>query len=143
MDWFDKAQQLGREMLDHRGIRMFGRNTVASTAAFLLDLLILWCLVELVGFPRISAAVISFLIPMALFYVLERVWVFPGSERGLASGFVYFMFNIGIGFLVMLAIFWALLQFTGIHYLIARVIASAVSGIVIFFLNGIFNFKEL
>jgi putative flippase GtrA len=143
LNWLDKAKQLGGEIIDHRWARMFGRNTVASTGAFLLDLAILWCLVELAGLPRLPAAVLAFMIPMALFYILERVWVFPDSDRGVASGFVYFMVNIGIGFLVMLAIFWGLLQFTSLHYLLARVIASAISGVVIFLLNGIFNFKEL
>jgi putative flippase GtrA len=122
---------------------MFGKNTVASTLAFLLDLAILWGLVELVGFSRVPAAIVAFAVPMVLFYILEREWVFPGTKRGVASGFVYFMINIGIGFLVMLAVFWGLLLVTDLHYLIARVAASVVSGIVIFILNGVFNFKQL
>lgn len=122
---------------------MFGKNTVASTIAFVLDLAILWCLVELAGFPRVPAAVIAFIVPMVVFYFLEREWVFPGTQRGVASGFVYFALNVGIGFVVMLAIYWSLLLFTDIHYLIARVAASVVSGIVIFLLNGFFNFKQL
>ena len=122
---------------------MFGRNTVASTIAFLLDLAILWCLVEIVEFHRVPAAVVAFIIPMIIFYVIEREWVFPDTKRGVAIGFVYFAVNIGIGFVVMLAVFWALLLVTDLHYLIARVAASVVSGIVIFLLNGIFNFKQL
>ncbi len=122
---------------------MFGRNTVASTIAFLLDLLILWGLVELLAVPHVLAAVVAFLVPMVVFYLLSRWWVFPGTNRGVASGFVYFMGNVGIGFVVMLAVFWALLQFTELFYLIARVAASIVSGIVIFLLNGFLNFKQL
>lgn len=122
---------------------MFGRNTVVSTGAFLLDLLILWGLVEIAGFPRVPAAVLAFFVPMSIFYILERIWVFPGTDRGVAKGFVYFMVNIGIGFVVMLGVFWALLLLTDLHYLIARVAASVVSGIVVFFLNGIYNFEEL
>ncbi len=139
----EKAKELGDEIVHSRRARMFGKNTVASTIAFLLDLAILWSLVELVGLPRVPSAIIAFILPMVVFYVLERQWVFPDSNRGVASGFVYFMFNIGIGFVVMLGIFWALLTFSGIHYLVARVLASIVSGIVIFLLNGVFNFKQL
>lgn len=135
--------ELGEDVAGNRKVRMFGRNTVASTAAFLLDLLILWLLVDFAGFPRVPAAIVAFLVPMILFYILEREWVFPGTSRGVAKGFAYFMVNIGIGFLVMLGTFWALLLLTDLHYLIARVAASAVSGIVVFFLNGIFNFEEL
>jgi putative flippase GtrA len=139
----DKAKEVGAEVTSSRGLRMFGKNTVASTIAFALDLAILWGLVELAGLPRVASAVIAFIIPMVVFYVLERNWVFPDSDRGMTSGFFYFMVNIGIGFLVMLAVFWALLHFTPMHYLVARVLASMVSGIVIFLLNGVFNFKQL
>lgn len=121
----------------------FGRNTVASTISFVLDLAILWCLVELLAFPRVPAAVVAFLVPMVVFYFLSREWVFPETHRGVASGFVYFALNVGIGFVVMLATFWSLLEWTQIHYLLARVIASMISGIVIFLLNGFFNFKQL
>lgn len=122
---------------------MFGRNTIASTIAFTLDLAILFALVELLAFPRFGAAILAFLVPMILFYVLSREWVFPGTDRGVASGLVYFMVNIGIGFLVMLAVYWALLHFIELHYLLARIAGSVASGIVAFLLNGIFNFEEL
>lgn len=122
---------------------MFGRNTVASTIAFALDLAILWGLVELAGFPRVPAAVVAFLIPMVVFYVLERQWVFAGTERGVAAGFVFFAVNVGIGFAVMLAVYWSLLLVTDIHYLIARVAASVANGVVMFVLNGVLNFKQL
>lgn len=122
---------------------MFGRNTVASIIAFLLDLAILWSLVELAGIPHVIAAVAAFILPMILFYFLERQWVFPCTNRKVASGFLYFMVNVGIGFAAMLATFWALLEFTPLHYLLARILASVVNGIVIFVLNGVFNFKQL
>ena len=43
----------------------------------------------------------------------------------------------------MLGVFWALLEFTELHYLVARVAASVVYGLLLFALNGRFNFKEL
>ena len=133
----------GEAVVENRVVRMFGRNTVASTIAFALDLAILWCLVELLDFPRVPAAVVAFLIPMVVFYVLERQWVFAGTKRGVAAGFVLFAVNVGIGFAVMLAIYWSLLLFTDIHYLVARIAGSVVNGIVMFVLNGLFNFKKL
>ena len=122
---------------------MFGRNTVASTISFVLDLAILAALVELAGVPHVVAAAIAFIIPLIVFYFLQREWVFPGTDRGMASGFVYFLINMGIGFAAMLAVFWTLLELTDLHYLIARVLASVVYGIVVFVLNGVFNFKQL
>lgn len=139
----EKAKEAGANVVESKEAKMFGRNTVASIITFSLDLAILWVLVELAGFPHVPAAVLSFAVPMVLFYILQRTWVFPQTERGVASGFLYFMINVGIGFAAMLATFWALLEFTPIHYLIARILASVVNGIVIFVLNGVFNFKQL
>jgi putative flippase GtrA len=132
-----------KEGAKSRGLRMFGRNTVASTIAFGLDLLILWCLVELLELAHIPAGIIDFLVPLTVFYILSREWVFPGTRRGVAKGYLYFLINVGLGFVVMLAVFWALLHFAGLFYLVARVLASVVSGILVFFLNGILNFKQL
>jgi putative flippase GtrA len=133
----------GKEIAGSRQARMFGRNTVASTISFLLDLAILAALVELAGVPHVVAASIAFIIPLIVFYFLQREWVFPGTHRGVASGFVYFLINMGIGFAAMLAVFWTLLEVTELHYLVARVLASVVYGIVVFVLNGVFNFKQL
>ena len=140
---FERVKDAGEDIAQSRGVRMFGRNTVASTLAFALDLMILWSLVELLETPRVPAAIIAFILPITLFYVLSREWVFPGTRRGVAAGYVFFLFNIAIGFVVMLAVFVALIHLTEAHYLVARVAGSIVSGIVIFFLNGIFNFKQL
>jgi putative flippase GtrA len=142
-DTFHKVKNAIEDLARSRGARMFGRNTVASTIAFALDLLILWGMVELLEVPRVIAAVIAFFIPMTLFYYLEREWVFPETQRGVAAGYAYFMVNIGIGFVVMLAVYWGLLLWTDMHYLLARIAGSIVSGIVAFLLNGFFNFKQL
>lgn len=124
-------------------MRMFGRNTIASTITFLLDLAILWALVELASMPRVTAAAIAFLLPLIIFYYLQRGWVFAGNEQGRLRGFAFFSMNVGIGYIAMLAVFWALVEFTTIHYLIARLLASVVYGLLLFGLNGRFNFKQL
>lgn len=124
-------------------MRMFGRNTVASAFTFMLDLAILWALVELASVPRVAAAAIAFFIPLVIFYFLQREWVFAGTDRGVSEGLTYFSINVAIGFGAMLVVFWALLEFTELHYLIARLAASVVYGLLLFGLNGRFNFKQL
>ncbi|HUG46725.1 MAG TPA: GtrA family protein [Sphingomicrobium sp.] len=123
--------------------KMLGRNTIASIFSFLLDLAILVSLVEFAGFPRVPAAAVAFVIPMITFYFLQREWVFPDTSRGVASGFVYFVIIMGIGFVSMLAVFWTLLEVTSLHYVLARILASFVYGIIVFVLNGMLNFKQL
>lgn len=126
-----------------RGGRLFVRNTLASTLTFGIDIALLWFLVERAGAERIVAAAFAFLVAISLHYLLARIWVFRGSGRGLASGYVYFLTNAGIGLIVTLGLFWLLLELTPLHYLISRGISSVAAGIVVFFLNAIFNFKQL
>lgn len=122
---------------------MFARNTVASFFTFGVDVALLWALVEHAGVTYIPAATVSFLVAITVHYVLSRTWVFRGTERGVARGYVYFLLNAGIGLTITLAAFAALLQFTELFYLIARALASVAAGVVVFFLNAVFNFKQL
>lgn len=139
----ENLKEAGKEAVESRPARMLARNTVASIGTFLLDLAILATLVELVGLAHVPAATVAFLIPLVVFYFLQREWVFPGTDRGMASGFVYFLINMGVGFVAMIGVFWTLLEVTDLHYIIARVLASVVYGLVVFVLNGVFNFKQL
>ena len=126
-----------------RAARLFGRNTVASFFAFGIDVALLWLAVEWGGAPYLPAAAIAFLIAMSIHYVLSRIWVFRGSERGMAKGYVYFLINAGIGLVVTTGAFALLMEAAGLHYLIARILASVAAGILVFFLNAVFNFKAL
>ena len=123
--------------------RLFGRNTVASFFAFGIDVALLWLAVELASAPYIPAAAVAFLVAMSIHYVLSRIWVFRGSERGMAKGYVYFLMNAGVGLVVTIGVFALLMEVAGLHYLIARVLASVAAGILVFFLNAVFNFKAL
>lgn len=131
------------EIAEDRRVRMFGRNTIASAITLLLNLAILWVLVEFASVPRIPAAAAAFVLPLIAFYFLQREWVFPDTDRRPAKGFAYFLINVGIGFAAMLSVFWALTELAQIHYLVARVAASGVYGLLLFLLNGRFNFGEL
>lgn len=142
---FDKraSARPGKASLARRGARLFGRNTVASVAAFALDMALLALLVELAGLAYMPAAALAFVLAMSAQYVVSRAWVFRGSDRGLAAGYLYFLVNTAIGLVVTLALFWLMLELAGIHYLPARAAASLVAGLVVFFLNAVFNFKQL
>ena len=135
--------EVGTRVAESRSAKLFGRNTVASFFAFGIDIALLWILVETVGLVYLPAAAIAFLVAMSVHYVVSRIWVFKASERGMATGYFYFLVNAGIGLVVTLAAFWALMNLLDLHYLLARVVASIVAGILVFFLNAVFNFKAI
>jgi putative flippase GtrA len=133
----------GTKMAESRSARLFGRNTVASFFAFGIDIALLWTLVEFAGLTYLPAAAFAFLFAMSIHYILSRIWVFKQSQRGLATGYLYFLINAGIGLVVTLGVFWALINILDVQYLIARVIASIIAGLLVFFLNAVFNFKAI
>ena len=125
------------------GTKLFVRNAVASIVAFAFDLALLWLLVQEVHVNDLIAVSVAFLLAMTLHYALSRIWVFRGTERGVASGYAYFFINAVIGLTLTLALFAVMTRLTGLHFLASRALASVVAGIVVFFLNAIFNFRQL
>lgn len=122
---------------------MLGRNTVVSTAVFLLDMVLLWALVQLGGMDKIVAAAIGFVVANTLHYMLGRSWIFAGTERGMAEGYVYFLINAAVGMAITLGMYAAFLAWTPINYLVARVIVSVFAGLAVFLLNAVLNFRRL
>ena len=122
---------------------LLARNTVVSCIAFAFDLALLWLLVQHGGIGKLAAAAIAFIAANTLHYVFGRTWIFRGSQRGLAAGYVYFLINAIVGLAVTMALFAALLEFTSINYLVARTIVSVVAGLVVFFLNATLNFRSV
>jgi len=122
---------------------MLWRNTVVSCGVFLVGLAVLWTLVQWAGMDEVPAAAIGFVTANSLHYVLGRAWIFRGTDRGAASGYALFLINAGVGLVVTMALYAALLQLSSLHYLTARVIVSVFAGLVVFVLNAVFNFRQV
>jgi hypothetical protein len=48
-----------------------------------------------------------------------------------------------IGLLITVGLFAALIRWTPIHYLVARVLVSVFAGLTVFLLNAVLNFRRL
>ena len=121
---------------------MLVRNTIVSIGVFAIGLAVLWLLVDRGGFPKTPSAGVSFLVSNTLHYVLGRSWIYRGSERAMMSGYSFFLVNSGVGLIVTLVLFAAMVA-VGINYLIARTITSLFSGLLQFLLNAVLNFRTL
>ena len=122
---------------------MLWRNTVVSTGVFLLGLGVLWALVEYAHMDEVIAAGVSFLVANSLHYIFGRAWIFAGSDRKISTGYAIFLVNAGVGLLVTMGLYWALLNWTPVNYLAARVIVSVFAGLVVFGLNAALNFRQV
>jgi putative flippase GtrA len=137
------AASLADRLMNRRAAGLFVRNTIVSCAAFAFDLALLWVLIERGGMDKLPAAALAFVAANSLHYVFGRAWVFRGSERGLATGYLYFLINACVGLTITLLLFMLIVDGLGIHYLIARVLASVFAGLAVFVLNAVLNFRCL
>lgn len=137
------APTLRQRLLNRRGSTLFIKNAVASTASFLLDLLLIWIMVESFGVVNIVAVAAGFIVANAFHYLLARIWIFRGSERGHLAGYFYFLSNALVGLAVILGAFALLTEVLGVSFIVARVIASLCAGTLVFVLNATLNFRHL
>lgn len=133
---------MARRLLSRHAATLLARNTVVSCGIFAFDIALLWMLVQL-GMGKVASAALAFVIANSIHYAFGRGWIFRGTDRGVAEGYVYFLINAGVGFVITIGLFAALIRSTPINYLVARVLVSVVSGLTVFLLNGIFNFRRL
>ncbi|GGB89076.1 hypothetical protein GCM10011494_04250 [Novosphingobium endophyticum] len=128
---------------NRHGSVLFVRNAAASTLSFLFDLLLIWIMIEQTGLDMTIAVAIGFILANAVHYLLARSWVFRGTARGFAAGYLYFLANALLGLVIILAAFALLAEGLGVPYMLARVIASLCAGTVVFVLNATMNFRRL
>ena len=138
----DRHGSLIERLLSRRAAVLLGRNTVVSVGVFLLGLALLWGMVERFGFAKVPAAALSFLASNSIHYVFGRTWIYRGTEREIASGYAYFLMNAMVGLVITVAVFAGFVEL-GVHYLLARLIASIFAGLALFVLNAVLNFKSL
>ena len=122
---------------------MLARNTVVSCGIFAFDIALLWLLVEQAGMSKVAAAAVAFVVANSLHYGFGRSWIFRGTDRAFASGYFYCLVNAGIGLVITLSLFAAMIRWTPINYLVARVLVSVISGLTVFVLNAVLNFRRL
>jgi len=132
---------MGR-LLSRHAATLLARNTIVSCGIFAFDIALLWVLVQM-GMGKVAAAALAFIIANSLHYAFGRGWIFKGTDRGVAEGYVYFLINAGIGLVITISLFAAMIRWTPINYLVARVLVSVVSGLTVFLLNAVLNFRRL
>ena len=118
------------------------RNTVVSILVFTVGLALLWWLVERFGMAKVPAAALSFLTSNTLHYAFGRTWIYRGTGRRVVPGYVYFLLNAGLGLVATVGLFAAFVDL-GMHYLLARIVASIFVGLMLFVLNATLNFRAL
>jgi len=134
---------LAARLLSRKAAAMLGRNTVVSCGCFAFDLALLWALVRFAGLGKLPAAALGFVAANSIHYAIGRSWIFRGTDRAVAAGYVFFLINAVVGLVVTIVLYAAFLRFTPINYLVARIVVSAFAGLAVFVLNAVWNFRRL
>lgn len=129
--------------LNRRVGAMLLRNTVSSSLSFLVSIGVLWLLVTYADMDEVLAAAIGFVAAQSVHYALARGWIFPESDRAVGTGYVIFLANAGLGMAITVSLYALLLDWTGMNYLVARVLVSVVAGLAMFLSNATLNFRKV
>ena len=136
------APGLVERLFSRHAAVLLARNTVVSVFVLLLGLALLWVLVERAGVAKVPAAALSFLFSNSIHYIFGRAWIYQGTERKVAAGYAFFLMNAVVGLGITVGLFAAFVG-GGMHYLVARVVASIFAGLALFVLNAVLNFRCL
>jgi putative flippase GtrA len=108
-------------------LREFSGYGVASAISLALDMGLLWMLVHL-GLHYIAAAALSFTAGAALGYWLSITLAF--RQHRLRNRQVEFLGFIAIGVVgltINISVIYSAVQFLGLHYMLAKIVASGFS----------------
>lgn len=124
-----------------RSITRFLKYMSVGVSTLSFDLLLLVVLTEFLHVPYYLATPSAFLVAVTINYVVSRKHVFAGTERGLRTGYAYFIVFALIGSAVTTLGVTLLVTYAHLYYLVARVVVAGFVGIGTYLSNLFFNFK--
>lgn len=121
--------------------RRFLKYSVVGVSTFIFDLLLLFVLTDYLGINYVVAAGGAFVVAVSINYVVSRKYVFRGTERGVHSGYGYFLAIALIGLLFVMGSMYILVEVLTLHYLFSRVCIAGITGMFNYLTNLYLNFK--
>ena len=115
-------------------IEQFMKFSVVGVAAFVIDYGLLALLTEAFGINYLISATISFIASVIFNYMASMRFVFR-HKKGMSRQreFIIFVILSAIGLGLNNLVLWSCVEFLGIHYLIAKIIATIIVSVWNFF----------
>ncbi len=130
------------KIIYHASRTEFTRYFLAGTLTFLADFLILFLLTEFVGINYLWSNFVGVCVGIVLSYILCVKWVFKERRYNRISlEFSLFALTCLIGILLNGLLMWTIVEFGGIHYLLTKIIVTAVIFVLNFVLKKILLFQ--
>ncbi len=128
-------------LLRSPALNRFLRYTLVGGGTFGFDLILLYVVTEYLGVPYYIATAGAFLVAVSINYFISRRFVFKGTERGMHSGYLYFILIALAGAAITTTGVMLLVTYGGLYYMIARVLVAFVVGTINYLSNLFFNFR--
>lgn len=95
--------------------------------AFVIDFGVLWLLTEFAGVHYLLSNCIAFTVSVIYNYILSVYWVFDVSNKhSKTTELIVFVVLSVIGLGINQLIYWLCVEFASVHYLISKIVATAV-----------------
>jgi len=127
-------------MIRKHGVKIVKFGMVSGLAT-VIDIFVLWLFTSVFGVYYLLSAVLAFVVGSTTNYSMNYFWTFSGAKHGKAKGLASFMGIGTAGLVITLVIMASLVEFLGVHYLVARIIAAFVTLFWNYVLNSIITFK--
>jgi len=119
------------------------KYAVVGIGTFILDIGILFAMVEYDFIPYWFAVAVAFLIGISVNYYICYHWIYAGTEREFFNGYFYFISLAMLGAVIISGGTTFLVESFDLQLIVARTVMGAATGTVGFFINTFFNFRLL
>lgn len=135
-----KEEHVGPKKYKDIAFRL-GRYFLSGLATFIIDVAILFVLIEWFKVYYLFAAGVAFVIAITMNYFVNRKWTFTETKTHLAHAYLAFMAVAVLGLCLTILFLAFLVEILHFHYITARIMAAIFIGLWTFILNSLLTFK--
>ncbi|MFC1686328.1 GtrA family protein [Patescibacteria group bacterium] len=131
------------DFLKKQDLKQFLKFCVVGTVGTAIDFGILYILVEYSNTWYLLAATISFVVAVINNYIFNKIWTFEDRDSSFVKQFAQFLVVSVVGLGLNILILYVLVEFAGMWYILAKVLATGVVLIWNFFANKYWTFRKM
>ncbi len=118
------------------------RYIISGGTAAIVDLVILYMLVEKLNITYILSAVIAFLVAFIVSFTLQKYWTFGDDSKKINSQASKYFLVSAINLILNTILVFLFVEFLGLHYIISQIITSGLIALSSFYIYSLFIFRN-
>lgn len=122
-------------------LRLILKYSAVGGVAALLDIFVLYLLVDINGFYYLNSAIISFTIATVFAFILQKKFTFKDDNPEVSKQISYFFIISTLGMMLYVGFIHLFVTILGLWYLLAAVFSKGLCFVWNFSLNHFITFK--